>query len=121
MRILYLPCSALVLTSVLICTVVALFNAINKHQRTVVAATSSEVAAQKQPRREAAKQDPLPRVSLLDMFQKRPQVGAAANAPAPAAGWSVLADDFVKFDGDGGGASGHAAGADLLDDDEEED
>ena len=55
------------------------------------------------------------------MFQKRPQVGAAANAPAPAAGWSVLADDFVKFDGDGGGASGHAAGADLLDDDEEED
>ena len=103
-------------------SVVALFNAISKHQRTVVAATTSETAPVRSAKRQSAPEVALPRVSLLDMFHKDLATGdsnknraaiASATAAKPAA-WSVLADDFVRFDtqGDGGQAA-----ADLLDDD----
>jgi hypothetical protein len=100
-----------VVASPLARAVVALFNAINKHQRAVAAATTSETAVAKKARQPAP--EPGPRVSLLDMFQPRASVPGGAGSSTPA--WSVLADDYVKHD-----TSGDAGAADLLDDDDDD-
>ena len=78
-----------------------------------MAATTSETVA---PRRSKSSADlaPLPRVSLLDMFQNKAPNSVSADAPTST--WSVLADDFVRQDGTGDGDPSQNGAADLLDD-----
>ncbi len=97
-------------TAFMSCAVVALFNAINKHQRAVAVATTTEATEAKKARQPAAVETG-PRVSLLDMFQT--QRGATSTVAAPS--WSVLADDFVKHD-----TSCDGGATDLLDDDDDD-